>query len=82
MSDKRTLVRRFVYSYTDGGLECEECDWRGTEDSANTRDLPDETVYACPRCSELCAYTPIDELIDADSAERICQALMDIERRT
>ena len=44
-------------------LECSACPWKGREEDAKRVDEPaDDSWFACPRCGEICAHTPIDEL--------------------
>ncbi len=44
-------------------LECSNCPWKGDEEVAIRVDDPeDDWWYACPRCNEVCAHFPMDEL--------------------
>lgn len=48
----------------DSGLECTECDWIGFEDSRGVQESGpiDDPFLLCPRCGEVCAHHPLDEL--------------------
>jgi protein gp37 len=53
--------------WSEEGLECGECQWRGREDQAKLiEDPPDDSHFNCPRCGEICAHTPLDELLGAE----------------
>ena len=53
--------------WTAEGLECTECTWKGREDQAKLiEDSPDDSHFDCPQCGEMCAHTPLDELLGAE----------------
>lgn len=60
--------------WTDEGLECSECSWRGVEEDAIRIDDPndDDSHYDCPKCREICAHTPIDECLGEGIRWIIC----------
>lgn len=48
--------------WSDTGIECSSCGWFGTESDGQRVDLAaDDPWFACPRCAEVCAHTPLDE---------------------
>jgi protein gp37 len=50
--------------WTEEGLECSACNWRGWEDQAKrVDDPPEDWHFDCPKCGEICAHTPISELM-------------------
>jgi protein gp37 len=54
-----------IAHYTELGLECSVCTWKGDESQAKQKDFDDEPYgYACPRCLNPCGHVPIDETID------------------
>jgi len=51
--------------WTESGLECSICEWAGCEADVSRHDFDDEPGgWACPKCGEPCAHTPLDELLD------------------
>ncbi len=51
-----------IRRWTEVGLECSVCSWRGHEGLTKQHDFPDEEGgWVCPKCGEPCAHTPIDE---------------------
>ena len=51
-------------------LECSVCGWVGQEAEAIRVDEPAEDwYYNCPKCGEVCAHIPIDELPPVEQAE-------------
>lgn len=50
--------------WTEVGLECSQCLWRGWEDVAIPKyDEIEGQEFFCPKCSEICAHTPLNELL-------------------
>ncbi len=54
-----------IRPWSDSGLECSVCSWRGSEEDSQRVDFDDEPDgWACPECEEPCAHRPIDERLD------------------
>jgi len=55
-----------ILRYTESGLECSVCNWRGCESDTDGCHFSDvgEELWACPECDEPCTHTPQAEGLD------------------
>ncbi len=49
--------------WSEQGLECAFCGWKGCEETATEVPEDGDILYCCPGCKEECAHTPIDEYL-------------------
>ena len=52
--------------WTEEGLECSACKWKGTEAAAKEDGDEEDPGLLCPKCNERCCHTPLDELLGAE----------------
>ncbi len=49
----------------ESSLECSGCEWTGQESDAKQIDAgSDDSYFECPKCGEMCAHFPLDELTE------------------
>lgn len=57
-----------IRRWTALGIECSQCEWRGSEADATERHFedagPDDEEFACPSCGAPCGHRPINERLD------------------
>jgi hypothetical protein len=72
-----TKLREDLLKYTDEGLECSNCPWRGVEENAVRDDNEDDPGFMCPDCGEPCAHVPMDEQLTVEEIDEWLRILQE-----